>query len=125
MLRHLQLVADAPSDLGVLRGRTVAVIGYGSQGHAHALNLRDSGATVVVAQRLGGPGFDRALGDGFEVVSTAAAASRAELLVLGVPDESLPAVFSTEIAPHLRPGQALGFLHGFNLHYQTIALPPA
>ena len=119
------------ADPEALRGRTIAVIGYGNQGRAHALNLRDSGYTVTVAQRPGGPNHALAIDDGFDPVSAAEAAGHAELLILALPDEIMGNVYRDEIAPRLRPPppdgggsvQTLGFVHGFNVRFGLIAPP--
>lgn len=110
--------------LDPLLGKNVAILGYGAQGRAHALNLRDSGCAVVVAQRRGGPRYESASNDRFEPVEIEQAVRAADLLVLALPDEAAPAVCQERIRPALRPGQALGFLHGFNIHYRRIT-PPA
>jgi len=98
------------------------VVGYGNQGRAHALNLRDSGWDVVVGQRPG-PGFDRATADGFRPVAVADAVAAAELVILGLPDETAALAYEKEIAPVLRPAAALGFLHGFNIRFGYVAPP--
>ena len=105
-----------------LAGRTVAIVGYGNQGRAHALNLRDSGVQVVVAQRPG-PSFDRAVADGFEPLSVGRAVEGGDLVVLCLPDETAAAVYDEQIAPALRPGRALGFVHGFNIRFRFIDPP--
>jgi len=107
-----------------LRGRTVGVLGYGAQGRPNALNLRDSGARVLVAQRPGSPRYESACADGFEPLPIEQAARAAELLIFALPDETAPAAYEQAVRPHLRAGQTLGFLHGFNIHYQQIR-PPA
>ncbi|MFO0971955.1 MAG: ketol-acid reductoisomerase [Phycisphaerae bacterium] len=101
----------------------VAVIGYGNQGRAHALNLRDSGVTVIIGQRAG-DSFDRAVADGFAPRPVAAAAGSADLAILALPDESMGDVFSAELAARLRPGAAIGFIHGFAVRFGLIK-PPA
>jgi ketol-acid reductoisomerase len=105
-----------------LAGKAVSVLGYGSQGQAHAQNLRDSGCRVIVAQRTGSPRHQAAVADGFQPVGVEEAAG-ADLLVFALPDEVAPAVYTDEIAPVLGAGQTLGFLHGFNIHYGQIVPP--
>ncbi|WP_324669769.1 ketol-acid reductoisomerase [Geochorda subterranea] len=117
-----RLYYDADADLQRLTGKTVAVVGYGSQGHAHALNLRDSGIRVVVANRPGGRNWRRALDDGFEPVAPAEAAAQADVVMLLVPDHVMPAVFE-EMRPALAEGKALAFAHGFNVHFGQIRPP--
>ena len=121
MSMHLYNPADA--DLTVLSDRAVAIIGYGNQGHAHALNLRDSGVDVIVAQRRDSPNYDRAVADGFAPTSVREAAGAADLLILTLPDEKTAEIYANEIAPVLRPGRALGFVHGFNIRFGYIAPP--
>lgn len=113
---------DAEPD--VLRSRTIAILGYGSQGRAHAMNLRDSGHRVTVAQRAGGPNHARAVEDGFDPLSLAEATQQADLLIFGLPDESAGSIFKEQIADRLRAGQALGFVHGFAIRFGGI-VPPA
>jgi len=120
----LQLINPQDADLNALTDKTIAVIGYGNQGHAHALNLRDSGPNVIVAQRPDSTNHDRALRDRFTPVSAAEAARRADLLILALPDESAADVYQSDIAPNLRPNQTLGFVHGFNIRYNFITPPP-
>lgn len=114
---------DADADLGALQGRKVAVVGYGSQGHAHALNLRDSGMDVIVANRPGSANYRAAVADGFTPVSAGEAAEAADVIVLLVPDQAAPAVYQ-EVAPYLKEGKMLVFSHGFNVHFSQI-VPPA
>ena len=113
--------SEATTEL--LKGRTVAVIGYGSQGHAHALNLRDSGVEVVVGLYEGSPSAQRARADGMEVVSVVEAAKRADVVSILIPDTVQRDVYESEIAPNLESGNALMFAHGFNVHYEEI-IPP-
>lgn len=107
----------------VLKGKKIAIIGYGSQGHAHALNLKESGFDVVVGIRPG-KSFDAAKEDGVEVKSVAEAAAEADVIQILLPDERQKAVYEAEIAPHLTAGKALMFAHGFNVHFDQIQ-PPA
>lgn len=114
---------DQDADLGVLSGKTVAVIGYGSQGHAQAQNLNDSGVTVVVGVRPGSPSWERAQADGLRVTTVAEAVREADVVQILLPDEAQPAVFESEIRPNLREGAAIGFSHGFNIHFNQIRPP--
>ncbi len=113
----------AQANVRFLNGRTVAVLGYGAQGQAHALNLRDSGCQVIVAQRPGGLHHAAAVESGFEPVDARTAARRADILIFGLPDEAAPAVYEEQIRPELRSGQTLGFIHGFNIQYGRIGPP--
>lgn len=115
---------DQDADLAVLQDKTIAIIGYGSQGHAHAQNLRDSGLKVVVGQRPGGPNFDLAREHGFEPLSAYEAAKQADLIQILVPDQHQPAVYQEAILPNLSAGKTLVFSHGFNIHFHQI-VPPA
>jgi ketol-acid reductoisomerase len=115
---------DADADLSLLRDKKVAVIGFGSQGHAHALNLRDSGVDVMVGLYPGSPSGARAQAAGLRVVSVAEAVQRADIVMLLVPDPVQPQVYRESIGPHLRPGQLLMFAHGFNIHFRQIVPPP-
>jgi ketol-acid reductoisomerase len=107
-----------------LRGRVVAVLGYGNQGRAHALNLRDSGVSTIVAGRPGSTATARAGEEGFATMSIEEAAARGDLLILALPDEAQPDVWRQRIAPHARPEAVLGFLHGFSVHFGLVAPPP-
>jgi len=120
----VRVIPNESASVELLRGRTVAVLGYGAQGSAHALNLRDSGCRVIVAQRPGGQGHAAAIDDGFLPVSLEEATGAADLLIFGLPDDTAGALFEAHVRPRLRPGQALGFIHGFAIHYQQIE-PPA
>ena len=115
---------DADTDRRRLAGRTFAVIGYGSQGHAHALNLRESGARVIVGLRPDGASAARAGAAGLDVRPVAEAAAAADTIMLLVPDQDMRAIYDRDVAPGLRPGKTLMFAHGFNIHYGEIA-PPA
>src|SRR6056297_1998566 len=105
---------DNDADLSHLKGKTVAIIGYGSQGHAHAQNLRDSGVNVIVGQRPGGKNYELAKEHGFDPVTAAEAAKQADLIQILVPDQHQPAVYENDILPHLNPNKVLLFSHGFN-----------
>ncbi|MUG43933.1 ketol-acid reductoisomerase [Paenibacillus woosongensis] len=113
------LYYEKDAELSVLKGKTIAIIGYGSQGHAHAQNLRDSGLNVVIGLREG-KSFDKAKEDGFEVLSVAEATSRADVVQILMPDETQASVYHNEIAPNLKKGAALLFAHGFNVHFGQI-----
>lgn len=113
---------DANPDL--IRTKKVAIIGYGSQGHAHALNLRDSGVTVAVGLRPGGKSWARAAADGLTVLSVADAAAWADTIMVLAPDTEQARIYRQEIAPHLAAGKTLMFAHGFNIRFGTIT-PPA
>ena len=111
-------------DLRHLDGKTVAIIGYGSQGHAHALNLRDSGVSVIIGLRKSGKSWPQAEKDGFTVMTIPEATQKADVIMLLINDEVQGDVYKSEIAPHLTEGKALAFAHGFNIRYQQI-MPPA
>ncbi|GGI99333.1 ketol-acid reductoisomerase [Paenibacillus sp. WLX1005] len=110
------------AELNVLKGKTIAIIGYGSQGHAHAQNLRDSGLSVVIGLREG-KSFDKAKNDGFEVLSVAEATKKADIVQILMPDETQASVYNSEIAPNLKDTAALLFAHGFNVHFGQIVAP--
>src|SRR4051795_2760737 len=114
---------DKDADLNALKGKTVAIIGYGSQGHAQAQNLRDSGVNVVIGQRPGGKNFDLAISHGFKPMSAADAAKAADIINILVPDELQGDLFKSEIEPNLKPGNILMCSHGFNIHFGFIKPP--
>ncbi len=118
-----QMYYDRDADLGLLKGKTIAVIGYGSQGHAQAQNLKDSGLKVIIGQRPGGPNFDLAKSHGFEPVSAAEAAEKADIIQVLLPDEHQADVYRESIASNLAEGKALMFSHGFNVHFHQIVPP--
>ncbi|NUU59322.1 ketol-acid reductoisomerase [Paenibacillus agri] len=113
---------EQDAELSVLKGKTIAVIGYGSQGHAQAQNLRDSGLQVVIGLREG-KSFNTAKNDGFEVLSVAEAVSRADVVQILMPDETQASVYKNDIEPNLKKGAALMFSHGFNVHFGQIVAP--
>jgi len=119
----LNIYYDKDADLARLEGRTVAVIGYGSQGHAHSQNLHASGVDVVVGLRRGSPTWAKAEGAGLRVMSTADAAAAAELVMLTLPDELAAGIYREDIAPHLKSGNYLAVAHGFNIHFRAIQVP--
>jgi ketol-acid reductoisomerase len=112
---------DAP--IGALRGKKVAVIGYGSQGHAHSLNLRDSGIEVAVAELEGTDNFKLAVEHGFSPTDVKQACAGATLIIVTLPDEIQARVYAGQIGPSLAAGQTLGFCHGFNIHFKYIVPP--
>jgi ketol-acid reductoisomerase len=111
---------DGDANLDVLKGKTVAIIGYGIQGRAHALCLRDNGMKVVVAELEGTPGWKNAQADKMTVTSAAEASAQGDVIVLLTEDHTQPAVYRNFIAPNLKAGNALMFAHGFNIHYNQI-----
>jgi ketol-acid reductoisomerase len=115
-----RIFKDADADLRDLCDGPVAVLGYGNQGHAHALNLRDAGVRVVVGQRSGTPRHAQAVADGFDPMPLAEAVAAARLVILSLPDDAMAAIYARDVEPRLRAGQALGFVHGFNIHYRCI-----
>lgn len=114
---------DQDANLSLLQGKKIAIIGYGSQGHAHAQNLRDSGLSVIVAQRPGSDNYQAAVNDGFTPMSVADAAKEADVIQILLPDQTQASVYKNEIAPYLTPGKVLMFAHGFNIHYFQIVPP--
>ena len=114
---------DQDANLNLLQGKKIAIIGYGSQGHAHAQNLRDSGLSVIVAQRPGGNNYQTAINDGFTPMSVADAAKEADVIQILLPDQTQASVYKNEIAPHLTSGKVLMFAHGFNIHFFQIVPP--
>jgi ketol-acid reductoisomerase len=115
---------DADADLGLLDGKTVAVVGYGSQGHAHALNLRDSGVDVVVGLRPDSSSLERARSDGLEVQAVPEAASRGDVVMMLVPDERHHDVWESEVRDGIAAGNLLMFGHGFSIHFGEVQPPP-
>jgi hypothetical protein len=116
----IEILYDADADLSLIQGRKVAVLGYGSQGHAHALNLRDSGVEVVVGLREGSKSADKAREAGFEVKTNAEAAAWADVIMILVPDTTQAKVYTEDIEPNLKDGDALLFGHGLNIHFELI-----
>jgi ketol-acid reductoisomerase len=119
----VKIYYDSDADLGVLMNKTIAIVGYGSQGHAQAQNLHDSGVNVVVGLRKEGRSWAKAEADGLTVKTVAEAASTADIIQMLVPDEIAPDVYKNEVAPNLQSGNALSFSHGFNIHFNQIVPP--
>ncbi|MCK5148660.1 ketol-acid reductoisomerase [bacterium] len=119
----MTLIYDKDIDKSVLEDKTIAVIGYGSQGHAQAQNMRDSGYNVVVGQRKGSANYDLAVSHGFEPMSAGEASSQADVIQVLLPDEVQRSVYEEDILPHLTAGKALVFSHGFNVHFGQIVAP--
>jgi ketol-acid reductoisomerase len=115
---------ESDAGLDALQGKTVAVIGYGSQGHAHALNLRDSGIDVVVGLHEGSKSRAKAEAEGLRVASVAEAVRQSDVIMVLVPDHIQKRLYEEEIAPNLAPGKTLMFAHGFNIHFGAVAPPP-
>jgi ketol-acid reductoisomerase len=115
---------DDDADLSLLDGKTVAILGYGSQGHAHSLNLKDSGVDVVVGLRESSPSVEAARSAGLEVTGVADAASRGDVVMVLLPDERHGEVYGAEISDGIAPGNLLLFGHGFSVHYDEVAPPP-
>ncbi|MFH1920311.1 MAG: ketol-acid reductoisomerase [Planctomycetota bacterium] len=114
---------DKDADLSLLKGKTLSILGYGSQGHAHAQNLRDSGLNVLVAELPGTPNYEQALKDGFQPVSTPEATEKGDLVTILLPDELQADVFRSEIRDHLSPGNVVVCSHGFNVHFGQFEVP--
>jgi len=117
------LYYDRDADLAFLKDKTVAIIGYGSQGHAHAQNLRDSGVKVIIGLHEGSKSKAKAEADGFQVLSVADATKNAQVIMLLLPDTKQADVYKQDIAPNLKPGDTLMFAHGFNIRYGQITPP--
>jgi ketol-acid reductoisomerase len=120
----MKVYYDRDADLSALKGKKIAVIGFGSQGHAHALNLRDSGMDVCVGLSAKSPSREKAAKQGLQVFDTAAAAKRADVIMILVPDEMGSEIYEAEIAPHLSKGKYLAFGHGFNIHFKFFMIAP-
>jgi len=116
----MKVFYDKDCDLSLIKGKTVAILGYGSQGHAHAQNLNDSGVKVVVGLRKGGASWDKVGKAGLTVMEVNEAVKAADLVMILLPDENIPQVYSENVAPHIKPGGTLAFAHGFNIHYNQV-----
>src|SRR5687767_8994336 len=118
-----KVYTDNDADLNILKDKTLAVLGFGSQGHAHALNLKDSGLNVIIGLYEGSKSIPVAKEKGFEVVSTAEAVQRGDVIFVALPDTKQKAVYQRDIAPFLRKGKTLLFSHGFSIHFKTVVPP--
>lgn len=116
----MKVYYDKDADISLIKGKTVAIIGYGSQGHAHAINLKDSGVNVIVGLRKGGGSWKKAEAAGHDVRDIAEATKAADLVMILLPDEAHKDVYLKDIAPNLKQGAALAFAHGFSIHYSQI-----
>jgi ketol-acid reductoisomerase len=120
----MKVYYDKDADLSLVKGRKVAIVGYGSQGHAHALNLKESGVKVTVALRKGGASWNKAVNAGLEVKEVSDAVKDADVVMILLPDENHPEVYRQSIEPNIKQGAALAFAHGFNIHFGQIQPRP-
>jgi ketol-acid reductoisomerase len=118
----IKVYYDKDAKLNVLKKKKICIVGYGSQGHAHANNLRESGMDVIVAETKGS-NWDKAAAAGFKVMTAAEAAKKADVMMMLVPDEYAADIYKTEVAPNIRKGSSIGFAHGFNIHYGQVVPP--
>jgi ketol-acid reductoisomerase len=116
----MKVYYDKDADLGLIKGKKVTIVGYGSQGHAHAANLKDSGVNVTIGLRKGGSSWAKAVGAGHNTLEIAAAVKDADVVMLLLPDETMAQIFADDVAAHLKQGATLAFAHGFNIHYNQI-----
>src|SRR5689334_11741738 len=114
---------DNDADLSLLKGKTIAILGYGSQGHAQAQNLKDSGCKVIIGQRPGSPNYDLAVSHGFEPTTVEDAAKRGDLINILLPDEVQADIYRNQIRPQLTAGNVLMCSHGFNVHFGQVEAP--
>ncbi len=117
----MKVYYDKDADLSIIQGKKVTIVGYGSQGHAHAANLKDSGVNVTVGLRKGGSSWAKAVNAGHNVLEIAESVKGADVVMLLLPDENMAQIFDAEIAGNLKSGAALAFAHGFNIHYNQIS----
>src|SRR5882762_9485934 len=118
-----KVYTDKDADLGVFKNKTLAILGFGSQGHAHALNLKDSGLKVLIGLYEGSKSIPVAQEKGFEVVTTAEAVKRADVIMVALPDTKQAAAYKKDIEPNLSKGKTLLFSHGFSIHFKTVVPP--
>ena len=117
----MKVFYDKDADLSLIRGKKVTILGYGSQGHAHALNLHESGGKVTVGLRKGGASWDKAKKAGLKVAEVGEAVKGADVVMMLMPDETIGAVYKLEVEPNIKKGASLAFAHGFNVHYGQVA----
>src|SRR5580698_5937842 len=120
----MRVYYDRDADLNFIKGKKVAVIGFGSQGHAHALNMRDAGVKEVAIAARAGASAEKAEAAGFPVIPTAEAAKWADVMMMTAPDELQADIYKNDLAPHMKNGAALLFAHGFNIHFHLIEPRP-
>ena len=120
----MKVYYDKDADLSLIKGRKVTIVGYGSQGHAHALNLHDSGVKVTVGLRKGGSSWDKAKKAGLTVKAVGEAVKGADLVMILLPDENIGQVYREDVEPNIKKGAALAFAHGFNIHYGQVQPRP-
>ena len=120
----MKVYYDKDADIPLIKGKQVTIVGYGSQGHAHAQNLKESGVSVTVGLRKGGASWAKAVAAGHKVAEIADAVKGADLVMLLLPDETMPQIYHADVEKNLKSGAALAFAHGFNIHYNQI-VPPA
>jgi ketol-acid reductoisomerase len=116
----MKVYYDKDADLSLIKGKKVTIVGYGSQGHAHAQNLKDSGVKVTVGLRKDGASWDKAKKAGLKVEEVAKAVKDADVVMMLLPDETIPAVYYADVEPNMKKGAALAFAHGFNIHYNQV-----
>lgn len=116
----MKVYYDKDADLSIIKGKKVTIVGYGSQGHAHAANLKDSGVNVTIGLRKGGSSWAKAEGAGHKTLEIADAVKDADVVMILLPDETMAGIFHAEVAGNLKKGAALAFAHGFNIHYNQI-----
>src|SRR5947209_7341684 len=123
MADSLKMVYEKDAPIDALKGKTVAILGFGSQGHAHGLNLRESGIKVIVANRKDSANGRLAIEHGFDPMPVEDATKQADLIILTLPDEVQPDVWKKSVAQNLKAGTAIGATHGFNIHFKTVVPP--
>jgi ketol-acid reductoisomerase len=116
----MKVYYDKDADLSLIKGKKVTIVGYGSQGHAHAQNLRDSGVNVTVGLRKSGASWAKAEGAGLNVAEVKDAVAAADLVMILLPDENIPEVYKNDVEPNIKKGATLAFAHGFNVHYNQV-----